>query len=701
MTTDIQNFDSVRRNRVSIATKRAYSSVLNNIAKYFIEKYPNSVNIIQESEDQNAYELVLPVIPNQIRDFLGFICPYGDINTPLPDDFDPSDVKALSTVTMVRSALKWLYREKAPTVLCPISNEEIPIEFDSALDADIGEFLSGYNRRISSMRLDGDLEDFEGKEPLGFFGYVLLAKKIMSCTQQTNSRATGENNLSLGTMCWPYLVLQWNLIARSNSISKICLSHISWSGDSMIISIPKHKADQEGSRRIDAHVFANPVNPAICPILSLAVYVLCYLVRRENTLFQGHSQDARFSKHLNLILSNLSHYDSGVVGSIDGRIGTHSIRKGSSTMGIGHPYSISATATFLRAGWKLPGATSRYLLSAENGDLTLGRILAGLPMGCVEFATLPPHFDPEFLRTLDSDYWERFVPGCSQYPERFQHAIPFLIASVIHHKDFLMESLPENHPLFRTSLFTSGLISNLSLAIRLNGESTGMIASGVPEIVSLRKDLTNLREEISVIPRETVNVMLERVRVDGVQPVSREDFENFRETVQLSISNLLNDGFNRAISMDRNLNSNSNRNSIDSGRGSESGASVYHWEGRLHPVPQAFMLPTSGIYSMWCLWHFGNVISPTERYGAYSNLKAFDLPRSQGPLLSRIRYLMNRIDSKIFETSEFGRIIDVPLNLRFRCFETALNILCNQISMNRISEMSFRRLYHLFKSNRI
>ena len=184
--------------------------------KYFIEKYPNSVNIFNESINQVRYELVLPLIPDQIRDFLGYICPYGDINTPLPDDFDPSNVKALSTVTMVRSALKWFYREKAPTVFCPISNEEIPIEFDSLLDAEIGEFLSGYNRRISSMRLEGDLEDFEGKEPLGFYGYLILAKKFMSCTQQTNVRAAGENNISLGTMCWPYFILQWNLITRSN-----------------------------------------------------------------------------------------------------------------------------------------------------------------------------------------------------------------------------------------------------------------------------------------------------------------------------------------------------------------------------------------------------------------------------------------------------------------------------------------------------
>ena len=87
---------------------------------------------------------------------------YGDVNTPLPDNFDPSDMKAFSTVTMVRSALKWFYREKAPTVFCSIRNENILTEFDANLDLDseIGEFFSGYNERISFMRLDGDLEDF-------------------------------------------------------------------------------------------------------------------------------------------------------------------------------------------------------------------------------------------------------------------------------------------------------------------------------------------------------------------------------------------------------------------------------------------------------------------------------------------------------------------------------------------------------------
>ena len=101
MTFDIQNFVAVRSNRISNSTKKADLSILNNIVKYFIEKYPDSVNIFNESINQVRYELVLPLIPDQIRDFLGYICPYGDINTPLPDDFDPSNLKALLGLSSV------------------------------------------------------------------------------------------------------------------------------------------------------------------------------------------------------------------------------------------------------------------------------------------------------------------------------------------------------------------------------------------------------------------------------------------------------------------------------------------------------------------------------------------------------------------------------------------------------------------------
>ena len=68
--------------------------------------------------------------------------------------------------------------------------------------------------------------------------------------------------------------------------------------------------------------------------------------------------------------------------------------------------------------------------------------------------------------------------------------------------------------------------------------------------------MDKLRDKIVEIPRETANIIVERVRVDGVQPVSRDDFENFRENMQLSITNLING------SLIRNIDRNSDTNEI-------------------------------------------------------------------------------------------------------------------------------------------
>ena len=47
---------------------------------------------------------------------------------------------------------------------------------------------------------------------------------------------------------WPFLVLQWNLIARSATVDAMMMEHIIWEADSLLISTPKSKSDQEGEK---------------------------------------------------------------------------------------------------------------------------------------------------------------------------------------------------------------------------------------------------------------------------------------------------------------------------------------------------------------------------------------------------------------------------------------------------------------------
>ena len=50
----------------------------------------------------------------------------------------------------------------------------------------------------------------------------------------------------MGYFSWSFFLLTWNLMARSVTVANIMLAHISWREDSLLIEIPKTKADQGG-----------------------------------------------------------------------------------------------------------------------------------------------------------------------------------------------------------------------------------------------------------------------------------------------------------------------------------------------------------------------------------------------------------------------------------------------------------------------
>ena len=75
-----------------------------------------------------------------------------------------------------------------------------------------------------------------------------------------------------------YMILSWNLMCRANNTSSICLNHLEWRNDSLGIYFAHMKNDQGGDRPRDArHVYANPIMPEVCSILSLSVYFYVFL----------------------------------------------------------------------------------------------------------------------------------------------------------------------------------------------------------------------------------------------------------------------------------------------------------------------------------------------------------------------------------------------------------------------------------------
>ena len=164
---------------------------------------------------------------------------------------------ASSTVRLYKSALIWYYNEHK-------------LALEPAINHEIEQLLKGYQRRVAELKQQGKMPVFEGKYHLPYAGYCLLANKLLTLE-------------SYGQMLfgWPFLVLQWNLIARSTTVGCMMMEHVGWEGDALLVTTPKHKADQEGVKCFSRHLYANPINPTICPVLALAVITFTRIVKHD------------------------------------------------------------------------------------------------------------------------------------------------------------------------------------------------------------------------------------------------------------------------------------------------------------------------------------------------------------------------------------------------------------------------------------
>ena len=282
-------------------------------------------------------------------------------------------------------------------------------------------------------------------------------------------------------------------------------NHISWENDSLVVVFPSHKGDKEGKRSSPKHVYANVTEPSICPILSFAIYVFTKGFDRQGAktaIFAGDSE-SRFSEWL----QKLCHENTDLLRNqgIDiSMIGTHSFRKGIATFFSGTPGGPTAIAIYLRAGWSLGPVQSRYILEGEGGDQVCGRAATGLPLTDVSFANLPAHFVASDTG-ISSAEWEDILPGYSSYyPVNFREVIPYLLASLVHHREFLndLKIRHPRHPLFLQRVWTTGILSRLKdvVVTGCNRNSVSkMFATGVPPHIVLANRIVELENRVNTL----------------------------------------------------------------------------------------------------------------------------------------------------------------------------------------------------------
>lgn len=358
-------------------------------------------------------------------------------------------MKAHSTIEGYRSALVHYYNQVGET---------LPDFFEDTLK----EYIKGYDKQLGAARREGTYKKEGGREHLLFCDYVSLA-----------AAAIKERVVSIHTL----LVLCWNLTARMDTALHATYNCIFWNGDHLKIEIPDSKSSEGYSTRGAYNenqlcVYANPTKPEICIFVALGIHILCATSFSE-TLFRQRSLKTTFSTWLDKI-------------DHDGRnIGGHSWRKGSLSFSLLCVGAVAAITSILRGGWVIPGVLPRYIRKLLEGDQQVGRKVSGLPSHSIDFTLLPAQFRPDINLP-----WSDVIPNYERYPYCFQECIPFLVAAVVYHFDYLNEILEfqPNHPLILSPLWTkSGVLKIFQSALlpptHMERAETEMRASGLTDLV--------------------------------------------------------------------------------------------------------------------------------------------------------------------------------------------------------------------------
>ena len=382
-------------NKTSLSTKALYAASLNKVIA--VLKQQGGIGL---DEDDN---LILPMRMETAEIFFGYIC----------DTSDDEKGLAHSTVNGYWNAINDAHRKAN-------------IDVDVTLSKVMREMLGGYKKVIAQKKHIGVMEIREGKVSMPVVVYKQLCKRSLLPMRDRTTYAC--------TIIHLFMVLCWNMFARSCSVGDLRTAHFAWNNDALVIRLGKHKGDQAGESVEPKYLFANPFAPEICPVLAMGLYVFTMAARSsredQGLLFLGKPYDV-----MRKWLPENLEYVQGL-GHEANDFGTHSFRKGVTTHAAGFICGPSMSSIFLRAGWSLGQVQQRYIAHTPGGDQFCGRVASGLTFARgSDFCVLPPHFEDS--QVLTDAEWKHILPRHESYENGFKSCLPFFLASVVYHWDWI------------------------------------------------------------------------------------------------------------------------------------------------------------------------------------------------------------------------------------------------------------------------
>ena len=469
-----------------------------------------------------------------------------------------------------------------------------------------------------------------------------------------------------------FLTMEWNLMARSDNCLHMHMSHVQWYGNSLLFFFGKSKGNQAGEHSSEPwHVYANPQNPMICPVLALSKYLLSnpdVMTDSSKLLFPGAHQYDRFIRIFNKVIdTNIDQFR--VLGVEKKALGTHSACKGSITLvSSGCTVSPHISSICLRACWSMGPVKDRYIHYEKAGDQFCGRCATGLSSLTKEFAISPAYWD--WSRNVEED-WKLKVDQLIEHnlvekkrvPATMFELIRFMFASIVYYYDHLDENLHADSKLCGSPLFSAaGNDSLRNLAVvsyPWNATEHTPTFSGIPPHVLLLNDIESLKirmkqqtkDVVEGIVREfdkrrvggdryEVSVLLEEIKKNNKEMLDR--LENIGTGVSSHLppsEGATEDNIdNEFVYIDNEEEDNDIR-----GSGSEDeeevcdntpkrrGGVILSWKnissGKLRLLPKNYVIPSLSLSNMLTMWFCGDT---TKNIPPYKMLKACDVEHIKG-----------------------------------------------------------------------
>jgi len=377
-------------------------------------------------------------------------------------------------------------------------------------------FMRALKKKIAKAKASSGESLEEGKRPMSFAVYQLMCQKLL------------ESDTADALFAHTFLVLEWNLMARSHMVGDMDVAHIEWRQDCLLFFFGKSKRNQTGedSER-PFHVYSNPLQPEICPVLALATYLLAYpdVLKSGGPLFPGSSQYSRFMKIFHKTIdAHAAEFKK--LGITKGDLGSHSCRKGAITLvTTGCTVSPPMAAVCIRAGWSMGSVKDRYIHYEKAGDQFVGRTVTGIPALDCNFAISPVHWDWSGLSRIDErkkkeeleEILGEIVVKKDVSAATFG-MLQYLFAALVYHYDYLNQTLDESNILRASQGFVPAAeeceeLKELTV-VRFPWELTpdSPKPSGIPPHVLLLNKLEGMDKELLSYPKKILDGVHDEIK---------------------------------------------------------------------------------------------------------------------------------------------------------------------------------------------